>query len=232
VKRFSKLSLCILTVAFVFMLNGYALALPIISSAELNGTPTVIDFSQFTGANQHFGVTGPIQIGGLVGRDVTASSTTSGLYLYNGYWDLLGNGAWNSGRNGYLGVWPTGDVEIKFNFGTDLVSGFGTFMNYIPAKYVPVMIVAYDVMGNLIEMFNVGMGSPISTPGELNKGSFLGIQRSQADIASVTVFGRGIVLDNVSFTSESTTPVPEPGTIFLLAGSLLAMSGVKRKERE
>ncbi len=93
----------ILGVLIIAICAGESQGAFITSAGQLSGATSTIDFSQFTGGNQHFGVTGPVQIGGSVGADVTAGSASGDLWLYNAGWGLVGNGSWNSGRQGFFG---------------------------------------------------------------------------------------------------------------------------------
>ena len=218
----------ILAIACLTSLTAFnVFAASITSSGQLVGTPDVIDFSQFTGGNQYSGVNGPVQIGGLIGKDITASSVNGALYLYDGGWGLLNNGSWDSGMNGYLGVWPNnGPVEIDFNFAAN-VSGFGAFMNYItPFGNSSATLAAYDSGGFLLELFDVQANAPISTPGGVDAGAFRGIQRGQADIASIRITGQGIVLDNLAIVSS----VPDStSTISLLVFGVVGIGALRRR---
>ena len=146
-------------------------AAPITSSAGLTGV-TVVDFSQFVSGNEYSGVTGPIQIGDVVGLDIVASAAAGDIYLYDDSWGLNDNGNWTTGgRTGYLGIWPgSGPVRIDFNDGPVAVAGF--LMNYCPPSYTVATISAYDSGGQLLETFDVANTAPISTPGGSDAGEF------------------------------------------------------------
>lgn len=215
-------------------------AAPITSNAGLTGT-TVVDFSQFVPGNEFQGVTGPIQIGDLVGLDIVASSASTDIYLYDNSWGLIDNGNWESaGRAGYLGIWPgSGPVRIDFNDGPVAVVGF--FMNYCPPDHTVSTISVFDSGDQLLEAFDVGTDAPISTPGGVNAGEFRGIQRVAADIAYVEVFGQCNVYDDMEISGQVQGPditdavsVPVNATwTLLLLGLLIAMTagfGLRRKE--
>lgn len=68
------------------------------SSAAISN-PTVVDFSQFAGSD-HFSA-GPVQIGNLVGENITWESTSNGSVIGDGDYGLIANGLWTSERVGY-----------------------------------------------------------------------------------------------------------------------------------
>lgn len=203
-----------------------ALAAQITSFGQLTGITSTIDFSQTTNS---IGVGGPVQIGALVGEDVTASSPNSSLYLYNGGWGLNANGSWDSGRNGYMGLWPNnGPVRVSFNDAP--ISGFAFFMNYIPNFEAPTVLSAYDAGGTLLESFDVTNLAAISTPNGVNAGEVRGIQRGAADIAYLEITGKGTVLDDLTF-GRGGQQVPEPATLGLFGLAIAALGSVRRKKK-
>lgn len=83
------------TIGLCQSINSHAFL--ITNAAGLIGTTKTIGFTQFVFPNEHEGVTGPVQIGGLVGEDIQASSLTSALWLHDGSWELVFNGNWTAG---------------------------------------------------------------------------------------------------------------------------------------
>lgn len=231
-KRLKNILVAALLGVGSFAASLTAVASPIISVAELTGSTTVIDFSQFTGLGQQFGVNGPVQIGAVAGVDVVAQDMSSGanIWLYNDVWGLGDNGLWNAGRNGFLGIFPgSGPVRITFNDGP--VSGFGLFMNY-PVEggqdFLPQILAAYDSLGNLLEMFDVSATAPIATLDAINDGGFRGIQLATANIAYFELLGNTAAYDDLTFTRA--TSIPEPATLALLGLGLLGFGAARRKK--
>ncbi len=215
--------------ASLLALSAIASASPITSAGGLTGSTTVIDFSQFTGAAQQTGVNGPTQIGSVAGVDVTVQDMSGGgnVWLYNAGWGLLGNGSWDSGMNGFLGIFPNnGPVRIRFNDGP--ISGFGAFMNYPVSGFLPQTLSAFDSAGNLLETFDIGADAPISTPGGLNAGGFRGIQLATTNIAYIEFLGDTAVFDNLTFST--TSRVPEPTSLALVGLALAGLGLARRKQ--
>src|SRR6266852_4196105 len=82
-------------VVFLFVVGGIAHADLVTSDASFI-SPVVIDFSQFAGANGQLTI-GPVDVGTLVGVNVTFTSTNvDGSILGSGSYGLGDNGSWDA----------------------------------------------------------------------------------------------------------------------------------------
>lgn len=214
-----------------FFLTSYASAALLTSNTITD--PDVIDFSQFVG-NEYNGVSGPVQIGDLIGIDVTATGSNDGLWLRNSDWGLLGNGNWNSGRNGYSGYAYGGEMVFSFNDGP--VTAVGGFMNEATGQNTDFIITAYDAAMNVIESYDIWAMAPINTPNGINDGAFRGIDVGSPLIYHFGVAGYVPVLDDLTFGGagspppEPNNPIPEPATMILFGIGLLSLSGISRRK--
>ncbi len=217
----------ILAIIFVASFSFTVNANLITSDTILNSV--VVDFStQPTVSN----VSGPIQIGGLVGLDieVTTFNGNNGLYTnYNG-WGLCSNGSWGSPRT-YISSQSQAGMRIAFNDGP--VAEVGALMNNARGCGPDMVITALDADMNVLETYNITQLAEIDT----NDGAFRGISRSNADIAYFEINGESPVLDDLTFSAiarEPATPVPmSVGSLILLAGilSLFGLITIRRRNK-
>jgi PEP-CTERM motif len=219
-------------IAAVAVLGLVALApahATLLTSNTLSGT-TVIDFSDQPNQSGTFGA---VQIGTLVGQNVTvaSSSNSNGLYFnYNG-WVLGDNGYWGNGKT-YVSLNDSND-SMLFAFNDGPVSAVGGFLNYAVSSLLPtqdLIITALDSSMAVLESYDLTTLANIITPSGVNEGAFRGIQRGTSDIAYFQISG-GLAnaLDDLTFISGATT-VPEPGTLFLF-GLALAGLGIARRKK-
>ena len=214
----------IVQTVFFALATVVALGLPsqapaafITSASGVTDPSVTIDFSQFTSTVDG---PGPVQIGGLIDRDVTWESEYPAL-LYNGEYRFDANGLWDSGRTGYSGL-NASYGTMTYRFLDRPVSQVGGFVNYAPgplyAPYVLIEALAQD--GTVLESHDVLSLAPISTPDATNEGAFRGITRATADIYAFRVSNSYVALDDLKFSNGAGPPsvaTPLPGTVVLAA---------------
>jgi len=179
----------------------------------------VIDFEdQSAQQNVNF----PVQIGNSVGEDITvySSSNSNGLYFNYDGWGLLDNGSWRDKT--YVSLNGSSD-EIIFAFNGFTVASVGGFINYAAGSGTrDLIITAWNIHGEWLEVHNLTQFADIDTPGETNGGAFRGISRTRNDIAFFTISGgQANALDD--FTFSRTPNVPEPESLLIL---LLGLGGI------
>ena len=169
--------------------------------------PTVVDFSTQPTVSI---VPGPLQIGGLVGADITVIGTPDSKLRtnYNG-WPFNSNGAWGNGMTYIANDAPHTSLLFSFNDGP--VSAVSAFMNHAPG-FDDLVISVYDAGMNLLESYNVTALADIVTPNGANAGGTRGINRGVNDIKYFEVTSIYPVLDDLTFTR-----VPEPGSLLLVS---------------
>jgi hypothetical protein len=95
---------------------GQAKAALITSAGGIPPAQKIATFHPFSGGFTF--TSGPVQIGGEVGEDITWSTTYGSLVIGNGLYGLASNGIWESARDGYTGLnIGNGDMVFKFNSG-------------------------------------------------------------------------------------------------------------------
>src|SRR5688572_7184043 len=82
----------------IFALHADRANAVLVTNPASLGSSTVIDFSQFNGP--FLFTAGPVQIGALVGSNVTWESTSGGSVIGSAGYGLGSNGIWDSGRIG------------------------------------------------------------------------------------------------------------------------------------
>ena len=188
-----------------------AFATTVIDANDIPAPSHTVDFSQFTGDFSgicpgtfflDFCFTGgPMQIGSLVGEDITWSGSTGSEVIGNGPYGLETNGEWDAGRNGYIGgdFDPSSTMRIDFN--DNPVCAVGGFVNYEPISAETVMLIAYDSSNAVLESFDLLADAPINTPEpSLNDGAFRGFVRATNDIAAIEFTNSLEVLDDLKFS--------------------------------
>lgn len=195
------------TVAAGFLMTASIMANAALVTSDIISSPVVIDFSTQATVSA---VTGPVQIGSLVGQDVTVQTVDGSSQLYTNYngWGLTSNGTWGTPQT-YVGSNSTSGLRFSFNGGP--VSQVGGFINYAPNS-PHLVITALDAGLNVLETYDITNLADIVTPGGLNAGAFRGIVRQTADIAFFEVSALAPVLDNLTFSSNGGTPPPSTST--------------------
>ena len=82
-----------------------AFAISVTDASGILEPSSTVDFSQFSPGFTF--TTGPVQVGGLVGEDITWSSNSAGSAIGDGNYGLGGasnNGLWTSARIGFVGT--------------------------------------------------------------------------------------------------------------------------------
>jgi hypothetical protein len=198
----------------------------LITSANQIGTPqTVIDFSQFAGANT-ISTPGPIS----VGSGVNFSSTNpDGSVLGSGPYSFNDNGSWDASVSlAGLDVDQFGGdtYTMKFTFANP-VSAVGGFLNYAAfaaSGFSDATIAIFDKNGNMLGIADVTKDHPVTN----QTGEFLGFADNQADIASFSLSNSAIALQNLTFSG---TASPEPATAALWSLSTLLLICVQMGRR-
>jgi len=190
------------------------------------GSSTVIDFSQFNGS--FLNTTGPVQIGGVVGLNVTWQSTSNSSVIGNGTYGLGSNGVWDFGRNGYTGT-NSDTAAMTYRFLDGPVTGVGGFVNYTVASDGPsdAIISVLGASDVVLESYNISVLAPIITPNAINGGAFRGILRNSTDVYALRLSNKFSVLDKPSITSQ----VPESSSFILSAIALTGMGALRKRFR-
>lgn len=197
---------------------------------------TVVDFSDFADVNTVH-TNGPVQVGNLVGVDVTfTSDNPDGSLLGSGPYQLSDNGVWDSTIT-MAGIdvdaFLSDTYTMTFSFNSGPVSAVGAFMNYSvfeDSGFGDVTIAALAADSSILEQYDITQLSPISTPGGVNDGAFRGILRSNADIFGFSVSNSAAVLTDLTFSSATlpdNSSVPEPRSIVLMLSGFLFLAGKK-----
>lgn len=190
------------------LMVGLTVGASLVANAELVTSntftsPLVIDFStQATVVSE----SGPVQIGNLVGQDVTVQTIDGTTQLYTNFngWFLVNNGSWGAPQT-YISANATSGMRYAFNGGA--VAQVGGFLNYARGGTVaPLTITARDSSLNILETYDINNLADIVTPGALNGGAFRGISRPTADIAFFDITGLALVLDNLTFSVAAAAP--------------------------
>lgn len=185
--------------------------------------PQVITFSQFNAVTVLGTDLDPVQIGQLVGEDVTMTSSNDGYVLGTNASSLGANGNWTgstgSAPNAYAGIHrPQGSLLFAFPRG---LSGVGAFVNFNPdtGDGVFSIISVYNDVGSFIESLTLDF----STPGGVNAGRFLGFTSALSNIHFFQLEGNAALLDNLTFSGLAAPGLPEAPSLALALLALLLL---------
>lgn len=193
--------------------------------ASLLTTDTISNSTVITFADQspQRGVFGSVQIGSLVGENVTvaSSSGSNGLYFnYNG-WSLGANGTWGSPQT-YVALNGNAD-KIIFSFNDSPVAAVGGFMNYAKNVYTTDLIItALDSQKNSIASYDITQLADIVTPNAPNGGAFRGIDVGTNNVSYFEISG-GYANAITNLTFGRVSAIPLPGTLPLFASGLVGL---------
>ena len=132
--------------------------------------------------------------------------------------DLTGSTAFPP-RSGSIAVWDPVDLTVTISFSTpeSMVGLWYTSLDFLTLD-------AYDSGSDLLQEM---IGSP-NTDGTTGESDFLSL--TAADISSVTLTGPpgGYVFDDLTFTPEASSSVPEPSSAFLFGSGVVIAAGIRR----
>jgi hypothetical protein len=223
-----------------FMFAAVLLSIPAMLRADLITDPSLIpspslaiDFSQFAGTNTQVTNT-PVEVGSEVGVDVTVTSNNpDGSYLGSGPYSFGDNGTWDSAL-ALAGVdvdFFGGDqYSMIFQFNSGPVSAVGGLFNYATfdgSGFSDFTITALGAGNTVLESYDINGLDPISTPGGVDQGEFLGIVDPTADIVAFEISNSAGAVTDLTFSSAGSAPggaeVPEPKTTMVAAVGLLLL---------
>ena len=200
----------ILTLAFA----GPANASTIFDAGKVAGPRQVIDFS---GAS-------PLATPGV-------TFTADSLSIASGTsFDLGINGHWDSSAS-FLSFGAAGNTTLTISFNGLTTRSFGADWSLYEQEgdQRTLTVMAFDKTGHLLESFTTARdGVDVDDnllAGTTNASFFQGIRRKQADIATITITGERIVMDNFTYTAA----VPEPEGYAMLLAGLGIMGAVARR---
>lgn len=216
---------------------GLALAAAASANASIISDPSkvapaqqVVDFNGFSPLSAtSFSFSGGL--GTLSSAGVSFSSASAFTYGQTNDVDLGINGSWGDGSS-FLSFDIIGTMTMTISFNGLTTRSFGADWSLYEqdgdARGLTVQ--AFDKNGKLLESFTTARDGVDLDDNELagttNASFFQGIRRKQADIASITITGDRIVMDNFTYTAA----VPEPeGYAMFLAG--LGIMGVMARRR-
>jgi hypothetical protein len=222
------MKLATLTLAALMAVCSVAQAAPIdASSATFAGT--VIDFNfddSYLATLPSLLIEGPLDLGSGVtfysDKYSEIGANVSNLED-NGLWSVIGN----SNRDGYFIAtnFTRNSGSIDFEFDTPMQQ-VGIFVNQYQAigqTNNAFQILAYDMIGNILESFTASVDTDAFG---YDEGKFVGFARASADIYGFSLSDGLIVVDNLTISA-----VPEPETYAMFLAGLGLLGAASRRRR-
>lgn len=143
------------------------------------------------------------------------------------------NGSWDGPVPFYGLEVGDGTTRISMTWAFDApVSGVGGLINYAPRAGdldITSVIQVLDNAFNILEYYDLTISAPISTPGALNAGVFLAIDRVGDDISYFRVWNDALVLRDLTVQFDPPVGVPEPMTLALFGAGLAGIALLRRR---
>jgi hypothetical protein len=153
---------------------------------------------------------------------------SSGLYVdYASGWGLGSNGSVVPGTPS-IGLNQGGTLTFILQNGP--ISGFGFLMNYAPG-FGSVNLIALNSALTPFQTYDITTLAPIT----ISTFQFRGIQDLTTDIYGfelVSTTNASPLFDSISYTSTSTSEVPEPATLTVILSGLGALGWVGRRKKK
>lgn len=152
---------------------------------------------------------------------------------WTGNHNLGVNGNWEGPLPFYGLEVGDGTSRISMTWAFDApVSGVGGFINYAPRAGdldITSVIQVLDSAFNILEHYDLTISAPISTPGAINAGVFLAIDRAGDDISYFRVWNDALVLRDLTVQFAPPVGVPEPMTLALFGAGLAGIALMRRR---
>lgn len=210
-------------------LTASASASTIFDPSKVASAQEVIDFNGFSPLSAtSFSFTSGL--GTLSTAGISFSSANAFTYGQANDVDLGINGNWGNGAS-FLSFDAIGAMTLTISFNGLTTRSFGADWSLYEqdGDSRNLTVQAFDKNGKLLESFTTARDGVDVDDNDLatttNNGFFQGIRRKQADIATITITGDRIVMDNFTYTAA----VPEPEGYAMFLAGLGIMGAVARR---